>query len=186
MFLVEIAYGGPPLSASDSLSRPGKRVVALPGFFIGAKMEIDIAGYIVKIDDSEAEQIAAHHWTPDVRKGGRIYFKSRNVFLHRFIMKCEKGDGIEIDHISGNTLDNRRINLRRCSHAENQRNQRRRRDNRTGFKGVSYHKASGKYQAQITVSGKQLALGLYKTPEEAHAAYCEASAKYHREFGRTA
>lgn len=149
-------------------------------------MEIQIGAYVVQIDYEDAERVASRHWTPDPRRGGHVYFKSMRDSLHRFILGCEYGDGLEVDHVSGDTLDNRRSNLRGCTHSENLRNQRKHKNNRSGFKGASYHKASGKFQAQITADGKVFPLGLYLTPEEAHAAYCAASAKYHKEFGRTA
>ena len=86
-------------------------------------MEIEISGYKVLIDDEDYERVSQYHWYVDkqaVKKKHKCYFrtdiwangKSTHVFLHRVIMGCTKGDGINIDHISGNTLDCRRSNLR--------------------------------------------------------------------------
>lgn len=55
--------------------------------------------------------------------------------------------------------------------------------NTSGYRGVSLHQASGKYQAQIRDdTGRQLFLGNFSTPEDAAAAYAEAARKYHGEF----
>jgi hypothetical protein len=51
------------------------------------------------------------------------------------------------------------------------RNQRIQKNNTSGYKGVSYHKRDGKYQAQISVNKKSIYLGLYPTAEEGAIAY---------------
>lgn len=84
----------------------------------------------------------------------------------------------QIDHKNGVRDDNRFLNLREASNAENQHNQRHaRRDNRTGLLGVSTN--GGRFQAQIMVDGKQHYLGCFGTAEAAHAAYVEAKRRLH-------
>jgi hypothetical protein len=85
----------------------------------------------------------------------------------------------KVDHINGDTLDNRRINLRVCSHSENMRNQKRK------SKGVSYSKKLNIYRARITVDNSTIALGTYKTEEEAVKVYDLACKFFHGEFART-
>lgn len=102
--------------------------------------------------------------------------------LHRIVMKQATGNGTIIDHIDNNPANNRKDNLRICSGSENNRNQARNRNNTSGFKGVSYHKATGKYFARITVDFKNIWLGRYDTAEQAHEAYCSAAIKYHGEY----
>jgi len=64
--------------------------------------------------------------------------------------------------------------------------QKRRSDNTSGFKGVTRSKGGGKpWQAQILFDSKYKYLGRFDTPEEAHAAYCEAAATHHKDFART-
>jgi hypothetical protein len=84
-----------------------------------------------------------------------------------------------IDHINGVRHDNRIANLRPASRSENQQNLRRAmRNNRLGTLGVCVHK-SGKFQAQITINGRQKHLGLYPTQEAASQAYLAAKAQQH-------
>jgi HNH endonuclease len=92
----------------------------------------------------------------------------------------------EIDHINQVTDDNRIENLREVSRSQNNMNRSKNKSNAVGFKGVCRHpQAKHKFMAQITVNRKNIYLGLYDTPEEAHAKYVEASKLYHGEYGRT-
>ena len=87
--------------------------------------------------------------------------------LHRLLMA--PADGYDVDYISGDKLDNRRRNVRVCSHQQNMCNQRLRSTNSTGYYGVSKSKSSGKYEAYIHRDGKKKYLGTYMTAEEATA-----------------
>lgn len=88
----------------------------------------------------------------------------------------------ELDHINRNGLDNRLSNLRVATSGENQRNIGLRSDNKSGYKGVHFHKKSGRWRAQIWVAGKGYTLGLQDTAEEAFRVRCAALPKYHGEF----
>jgi hypothetical protein len=91
----------------------------------------------------------------------------------------------EIDHINLVKDDNRLSNLREATRNGNCRNVGKKKHNRSGFKGVHRHSLSpNRFVAQITVDGRPKYLGLFGTPEEAHAAYVKASDFYHGEFGR--
>ena len=89
----------------------------------------------------------------------------------------------ELDHINCNRADNRLVNLREATRAENTRNARTPVRNTSGFKGVSFHKRMGKWQAQIQ-NGKVIFLGYYDSPEEAHQAYVMAASRFHGDFAR--
>ena len=96
----------------------------------------------------------------------------------------------EIDHENLLKDDNRISNLREATHQQNVRNVARKKHNKTGFKGVIVHpayrdKKYKKYVAQITINGIPNYLGIFDTPEEAHAAYVRASLQHHKEFGRS-
>lgn len=90
-----------------------------------------------------------------------------------------------IDHANGDKGDNRISNLRVATAFENQWNTPRKPESCSGFKGVTWSKASSRWRARISAGGKSVWLGLFDTPEAAHAAYCEAAKKYHGEFART-
>lgn len=104
------------------------------------------------------------------------------ILMHREILKLTKGE--YTDHINGNTLDNRKCNIRKCTNAENARNQKRRRDNTSGYKGVSYFKRDNNYRARIKVNYKQIHLGYFNNKTDAAKAYDVAAKKYHGEFAK--
>ena len=102
--------------------------------------------------------------------------------LHRFLMDCVKEDNLIVDHINGNTLDNRLSNLRIATRNENQRNCRTQHNCASGRKGVRKHKLCDKWQARITVNNKEIYLGLFDTFEEACEARNQAENLYFGEF----
>lgn len=85
--------------------------------------------------------------------------KGKMVTMHRWLMDAP--DGVEVDHINGNTLDNRRSeNLRLVTHSENNQNRRgARRGSKSGVRGVSWNEAKQKWNARVTVNGKVYRLG---------------------------
>lgn len=105
-----------------------------------------------------------------------------STFLHRIIMRATKD--IEVDHRSTCTFDNRRSNLRLCTHAQNSQNTPLRRNNTSGFKGVSWNKKGGLFEAYISVSGRRISLGRFPTAEQAAEAYAAAAEKHFGEFAR--
>jgi hypothetical protein len=153
-------------------------------------MTINIKGYDVIVDDDIAPMVLARKWHIADRKRG-IYFstsilfpdgKYRDVKLHRFILECPPG--LLVDHKNGNHLDCRRQNLRVCTTAENTRNQPIHKTTTTGYKGVSVHRRSGKYRAQIRFNNRFIHIGVFSTPEEAAAAYDKTAKKLFGEFYR--
>lgn len=91
---------------------------------------------------------------------------------------------MQVDHINGNVLDNRRVNLRICNNSNNSKNKKMFSTNKSGFKGVHFHAASKLWASQIQVNTRKIWLGSFETPELAYKAYCEAAVKYHGEFAR--
>ena len=85
-----------------------------------------------------------------------------------------------LDHINGKRSDNRLCNLLEADQSINSQNQRRAQcNNATGLIGAHWHKASGRFTSSIYLNGKSKHLGLFKTAEEAHAAYVAAKRQYH-------
>lgn len=103
------------------------------------------------------------------------------ITLHRLILPT--APGLVVDHIDGDTLNNRKSNLRAATSAENCRNRGPQSNNKTGFKGV-YLSGDGKYVARIRANRKAYHLGEFMDAQSAHAAYCVAAADLHGEFAR--
>jgi hypothetical protein len=105
---------------------------------------------------------------------------------HRLAWLYMTGDWplTQIDHINRVRTDNRFDNLREATHAENVRNSGRRKDNASGFKGVSWHQRGKCWQVSIFKDGRRVHLGSYKTTEEASAAYAAAAQRMFGEFAR--
>lgn len=88
----------------------------------------------------------------------------------------------QLDHINGNRSDNRIANLREATQSEQNANAGRRSDNTTGYRGVSFHKASGKYTARVMRGGKLVYASYHDAPEDAATAYRAASLAHHGKF----
>lgn len=103
--------------------------------------------------------------------------------VHRlaWVVHYGRNPGV-IDHINLNGCDNRLVNLRECTLSQNQHNRIRNSNNTSGFKNVAWHGQLNKWRAYIVLNYKQKHLGLFDTPEEAHAAFVKASAEMHGEF----
>lgn len=101
-----------------------------------------------------------------IRRAGRI------VLLHRFVLEVSERE-IHVDHLNGNRLDNRKGNLRACSHAENMQNRKIHRNNTSGFKGVSWSQNNNGWIARC----QKRHLGTFRTREEAANAYSAEAAR---------
>jgi hypothetical protein len=89
---------------------------------------------------------------------------------------------LTIDHINHNQLDNRWCNLRLATQTQNNANTPLRRHNTSGFKGVSWHKKSGRWRASLTFRRKHYHLGFFSDPKNAYVAYCAKARELHGEF----
>jgi hypothetical protein len=176
-------------SVNQICPRPRSRQTGLPRFLANAAhaggdafkcaamKEIQLSNSPLKalVDDEDFNQLSKYKW--HYSPGHATGYAKRNprkcdattkrILMHRVILNTP--DGLDTDHINGNGLDNRRRNLRAVTHAENLSNTKAYRNNSTGFKGVTFHKKVGKFQACISINGKNTYLGLFKTASEANA-----------------
>lgn len=153
-------------------------------------------GLIAIVDAHDYETLSAFKWYATWSPSVRSFYAVRktrfadgrrgHIRMHRVILGLERFDKRQGDHINHNTLDNRRSNLRIATCSENQRNTGANRRNTSGYKGVSFNKAAGRWRAAIRVHGERIHLGHYQSPEAAHAAYCTAAERLHGEFARIA
>lgn len=106
----------------------------------------------------------------------RIKVYGRMISCHRIAWLLHTGHwpSAEIDHINGNTSDNRIINLRDVLPCVNLRNAKKRLNNTSGKTGVYLHKKSGKWMASIGIGGKLKHIGLYASIDEAIQARAKA------------
>jgi hypothetical protein len=107
----------------------------------------------------------------------------RLIAMHRFIMNAPPD--MEVDHINGETLDNRRENLRLCTREQNTFNTRRRSNNKSGYKGVSWDSQTKKWRATITFRKKFYDLGRFAEFEDAVKARKEKASELFSLFNRS-
>ena len=109
----------------------------------------------------------------------------KKQILARMIMQTPKG--MECDHINGNNLDNRRVNLRNCTASENHQNSRTYRASGNPYKGAYYHKnfnSPKKWCSYIRVNKISYFLGCFMTAEEAAEAYNAKARELCGQFAR--
>lgn len=185
------SFGGPRPRKAVALAHARLLETRTGGFFIGdTKMVKGIEltrGYSAIVDDADYEWLNQWKWHVMVDTRHNVATAARSVhgaemvrngknriYMHRFIMDCPTD--MEIDHINGNTLDNRRSNLRIVTRSENLRNRRVFKNNKCGFKGVQLD-TSGKWQVVIRY-------GAYETAKEAAAEFDRVITFIYGEFAK--
>lgn len=149
-------------------------------------------GMVAIVDDEDYEQLSSYHWqyqkeTGYARRNDGTRKTHRHIYMHRQIMNA--APGIQVDHIHGNKLDNRKSELRLCTNKENSRNQspvseKRRRTKTSKFKGVCWAKNRGRWVAHITVDRRCIHLGYFDHEIDAANAYDNAAKAYYGEYAR--
>jgi hypothetical protein len=127
------------------------------------------------VDLADLPLVESYCWNAQLGRHGHAYAYARMdgkpVLLHRFLLDAGKGQ--YVDHVDGDGLNNKRLNIRLCTHLQNMANRVVDRRNKLGLKGVSAER--GKFVASITPGGRKIRLGTFATKEEAQAAYLGAA-----------
>lgn len=142
------------------------------------------AGKYALVDDDDYEMLAQYAWNlspkgyvrttvmletrAEAREAGRKARKTKHLFMHRLVMGLGswRESPIQVDHVSRDKLDNRKVNLRLASNADNQVNSSKR-GTTSRFKNVSWVARDQKWQVQGNLNGRKVALGHYDDEEEA-------------------
>lgn len=154
-------------------------------------MQVIIKNLTVFIDEEDSHLLDNYNW---YFRGSKYMFTSyyckklkgmKMEYFHRMVM-CATDSKVYIDHINGNTLDNRKINLRESNHSQNLCNRKIHKNNTSGYKGVSFckHVKKKPWLAKICKDNETKKLGYYATKEEAALAYNKGALKYHGEYAR--
>lgn len=143
-------------------------------------------GKYALVDDADFEWLNQWSWHARGKRNVYVVRKGYGKYLlmHRELVGVPPG--FILDHINGNTLDNRRSNLRVCTNQQNLMNAKLAVTNTSGFKGVCWHKGRKKWKAQINVDKNTRAhIGLFDDKHHAALAYDLWAKDIYGEFART-
>jgi len=170
---------------------PPAEVVPTPAPVTGAVWISVTQGAFVLVDESDVRCVMEFNWrlASQGKRYAMAYVAGHHVLMHRFLMSLELGDGLEVDHINGDGLDNRRSNLRVCTAKQNRGNQKKHHDNKSGYKGVIRMRDATRnrpWRAQTNWDHQMCVLGYFHTAEEAASVYDRAARVYYgAAFART-
>lgn len=152
-------------------------------------MIVTITGHEVQVDELVWYEV--NHWVWwAVKYHNKYYIRGlkpgdkRTRTLHNTVLKREPGTmgKLHADHINGDTLDNRRMNLRIVTCSQNLANRGKTLSNKSGFKGVSWYKRYNKWIAQVCHKNYRYNLGYYDKAEDAARAYDKKTKELFGEF----
>lgn len=139
-------------------------------------------GEFAIVDDADYGAVSSIRWRLNRSSKSKYAICGNGTYMHRYISDAETG--MSIDHINGNGLDNRRKNLRVCSHKQNLCNREKNHNNTSGYKGVVISR--GKYiVSEIKHNGVKIRMYGFKTKEQAALAYDKKATELFGEFAMT-
>lgn len=145
-------------------------------------------GQVAKVDDADFDWLSKWKWCAKYDPTQSKYYavrwqgKSGNLSMARAILGAVDSP-LQVDHRNGDSLDNRRENLRLATPSQNTANRRKPKSNTSGFKGVGWSKDHKKWVAYYGKGCKKI--GYFDTPEKAHEAYKAKMIEVFGEFART-
>lgn len=148
--------------------------------------KINLSGRLGKnkyffVSDEDFERTSKHTWWLDRMGRPQTDIKYKRLLITRFIMTPP--NGMVVDHINGDQLNNTRENLRICTREENQRNRTILNKNSTsGHRGVSWDKFRKKWVAQLSIKYKHIYLGRFDKIEDAVSVVSQEIIKRHGEY----
>ncbi len=117
------------------------------------------------------------------RQISQISISKKKYLVHRVIFLWHHGYLPNlIDHKDRNTQNNKIENLREANKSQNSINSKIHKTNKSGYRGVSWHKVKSKWQASIKINKRRIPLGFYDDPLVASNAYQTAALKHFKEF----
>ncbi len=144
----------------------------------------------ILIDKDDEQFVRSFFWNGRI-SGKKVYaWASKQVAtngkaipIHRLLTDCP--DGMQVDHINGDSLDNRRSNLRICESRQNHKNKTKMTGTTSKFKGVYWSKLYNRWVAIICNDGKKIYLGKYWHPIYAARCYDRAALEMFGEYAKT-
>lgn len=137
---------------------------------------------IMLCDIDDWEKLKEYYWRESATGYANAMINYKNNRFHRMIFDLSDPK-IQVDHVNGDILDNRKENLRLCSNQNNSFNRGKNSNNTSGYKGVHFDKDRNKWRASIMHNGKNISSPRrYNTPEEAYEWYVEKSNDIFGEF----
>lgn len=159
---------------------PKQREITNRTVFLSDTVEIYTAkGEKIVVDLADYEKVKQSSWCIDTRGYAVANIKGRVIPIHRVIL----GNPRCSDHINGDKLNNKRVNLRPCTPQENCRNTQLAKNNKSGFTGVRIT-PNQRYEARIMLERRSISLGVYDTMPDAIKARIQGELKYFGEFSR--
>jgi hypothetical protein len=134
-------------------------------------------GYEAMVDDEDYEMLIGYRWYASIHYGGKYVYakhmlptmdgKRLEERMHQLIMDVPQG--MYVDHVDGNCLNNQKSNLRIVTNRQNCMNRHQRKASK--YPGVTWAKREQRWIAQAQINGKHIHIGSFRSEEDAHDAY---------------